>query len=145
MIETVRDVAGPELAVYRSQVLVKDADDGSFRWLPIVVACRPQGGCRVIAPDGADYPDLRTFVDDTKLVNRGDSVTGNANVASPAEAVRTETFVKRPYPPWARYALVGALLLGLPLVVVLLIRSTRRRRADQQRLLRTWQPTQGPE
>lgn len=49
-------------------MLVKKADDGSFRWMPMVVACKPEGGCEVVAPDGARYPDLQAFVDDSKLI-----------------------------------------------------------------------------
>lgn len=144
VITTVRDFAGPDAKVYRSQVLIQQADDGSMRWMPMVVACRPEGGCEVVAPDGAGYADLQAFVDDTQLLKPGDKVLGAANITSPGEPVRAATFTKGASLPWVWYAGGGALLVLLLAAVWLMVRARRRRRADE-RLLRTWEISQDDE
>jgi hypothetical protein len=131
VINTVESFAGPNAEVSQSQVLVTDADSGNRRWIPVFVACKPEGGCEVITPDGAGYPDLQAFVDDSKLIKSGDRVLGNVNMTSPGEPVRTETFTKRAVLPWAWYVGGGALLVLLLVVAVWLATRTRRRRVEE--------------
>jgi hypothetical protein len=145
VIKTVENFAGPDAKVYQSQVLVKPADGGSVRWMPMVVACKPEGGCEVVAPDGVGYPDLQAFVDDTKLIKSGDKVLGAANITSPGEPVQTGTFTKRAVLPWVWWAGGGALLVLLLAAVWLMTRTRRRRRAEERRLLRAWEIPQDHE
>ncbi|MCO1575805.1 hypothetical protein M8C13_08555 [Crossiella sp. SN42] len=48
---------------------VKWAADGELRWLTMVVAGKPGGGCQVIAPDGIAYPDLVALAEDSALAS----------------------------------------------------------------------------
>jgi hypothetical protein len=128
VIKTVRTFAGPNAKVYQSRVLV-NPDTGGLRWMPMVVACKPEDDCEVIAPDGAGYPDLQAFVDDSKLLKSGDEVGGDANITSPGEPTRFVTFRRADTPPWGWYA-GGSALLALLIVVLLVSRMRRRRQAD---------------
>ncbi|UJW30520.1 hypothetical protein L3Q67_35785 [Saccharothrix sp. AJ9571] len=137
VIKAVESFAGPDAQVYQNRVLVHPPD-GEMSWLSLVVACKPGGGCVVVAPDGASYPDLEAFVDDTELIEPGASVRGNADLAFPDKDVRSETFTKTD--PWMQgwYIGGGALLVVLVVAVVWLIVRTRRRRREAERLLRAW-------
>jgi hypothetical protein len=131
--EEVRDFAGPDAKLYASQVQIKDADDGKWRSITVFTACKPEGGCEIVAPDGAGYPDFQHFVDDTKLINRGDEVLANADMTSPKASARLETFKKSAIPAWAWYAGGGALVVVLLLTAIWLGRKMRRR-ADEKTL-----------
>lgn len=129
--ERVQTFAGPNAKVDLSRVLIgnPDTDDG-LRTMTMVVACKPEGDCEVIAPDGAGYPDLQAFVDDSKFLKSDDQVGGNANITSPGKPARFVTF--RPAdtgPPWAWY-FGGSVLLVLLIVVWSVSRTRRRRQAD---------------
>ncbi|MEQ4726200.1 hypothetical protein [Nonomuraea sp. B19D2] len=126
VIKTVEDFAGPDAKVYSRRVLVENADDGQSRWMPMVVACKPEGGCQVVAPDGVGYADFQSFINDTKLIKPGDKVLGAANITSPGEPLQPKTFTKRAHVPWALYA--GFALLVLLVAVWLILQDFRRRR-----------------
>ncbi|QWF84541.1 hypothetical protein [Amycolatopsis sp. CA-230715] len=136
--KAVTGFGGPDAKAYQSRVLVKDVESGEMRWLPMVVACEPGGGCEVVAPDGAGYPDLEEFTEDSKLLKPGDEVLGAANITSPGESVRTATYVKGSGLAWVWYTGGGAALVLLGGAVSLVVRA-RRRRKEGEALLRAWE------
>ena len=125
--DEVRDFAGADAKLYASQAQIEDADDGTWRSITVFTACKPAGGCEIVAPDGAGYPDFQHFVDDTELIDRGDEVLANADMTSPGASTRLATFKKSAVPAWARYAGGGALAIILLLTAIWLVRKTRRR------------------
>ncbi|MEU6713945.1 hypothetical protein ABZ897_20950 [Nonomuraea sp. NPDC046802] len=124
--KTVYDIAGLDGKVYGRRVLVENADDGKSRWMSLVVACKREGGCQVVAPDGVGYPNFQAFLNDTKLIKPGDRVLGAANITSPGEPLQAKTFTKRADEPLALYA--GFALLVLLVAVWLILQDFRRRR-----------------
>jgi hypothetical protein len=138
VVNTVQSFApGPDAKIYRSQMIVQGAEGGDLLTLPMVVACKPEGDCLLVAPDGAGYPDVATFVDDTKLLEPGDRALGNANITDPGAPVRSETFTKSADLTWLWY--VGGGVLVLLAAAVWLVIRMRRRREDNERLLRDWE------
>lgn len=100
--------------------------------MSMFIACKPDGGCEAIAPDGAAYTDLQEFVDDSKLIKPDDKVIGINDITAPGSSQRPiETFTKRVTPPWVWFVVVGALLALLVVVVLWRQARTRRRRADE--------------
>jgi hypothetical protein len=135
---TIRDVAGPDAKIFAGRAAIRSADDGEWRWIVLLSACRPEGGCRIVAPDGADYPDVQHFVDDSELIERGDKVLANANLRTPEVPGRFESFTKPLVPPWI-WPTAAAALTALLLLLVLRIVRARRRRAEDRALLQAWE------
>jgi hypothetical protein len=127
MRASAENFAGPDGKFSAEVLMVQYVGDEAIRPMTVVVACRPAGGgCELIAPDGAAYSDLREFVDDTELLDSGDSVHGNVNLAAPGEPERYETVTKRDDQPWGWYVASGGALLVLVALVIVAVRWSRR-------------------
>jgi hypothetical protein len=123
--------AGPNPKILEQNIMIKSAD-GTYHFMPMFIACRPDGDCKAFALDGEGYSDLQEFVDDSKLIEPGDQVIGPTDLTSPGSPQRhLETFTKRVIPPRVWYAGGGALLVLLVVVALWRQARTRRRRADE--------------
>jgi hypothetical protein len=137
---TATDFAGADGKLYKATAMVNPADGGKVRALNLVVACKPDGTCEIVAPDGAAYPGLQAMVDDTRLLKAGDEVLGAANITSPGQPVDLKTFT-RTGPPWLWIGVgVG---LAIVLVAGLLVLLARRRRRQGEKLRRQWESPSG--
>lgn len=131
VMKTTHSFAGPNPKFGERAVLVKGTD-GVNHFMPMLIACKPEGGCVAIALDGASYTDLQDFVDDSKLIKPGDEVFGTADLTSPGSPQnRAETFTKHVTPPWVWYVGGGVLLVLSVVGAVWLEARTRHRRADE--------------
>ncbi len=126
---TAREFGGPDVKLYASQVMIRSAADGQWRHIVVVTACRPDGDCTIIAPDGVSYAVVRSFVDDNKAIEPGDVVLANPDLASPdtPAPARLEEFTKSSGPPWVWMAGGGASAVVVLLTLVWLVRRRRRR------------------
>jgi hypothetical protein len=135
--ETAHEFGGPNVKLYASDTLVRSVD-GEWRHVTVITACKPEGGCTIIAPDGVSYPDVQHFVDDNKVIKPGEKVVANANLGTPDKPLKIKEFTKSTGRPWVRYAGAAALAVVVLLVGVGLI-PMRRRRREEQDLLRAWE------
>jgi hypothetical protein len=124
---------GPEVKTYVGRAYILDAQGRAGREVPLVIACKPGGGCEIIAPDGVAYPDLQHFVDDSKFVEDGDEVLANPNLLTPeADPDPHLESYTRSAPVWPWYAGGGALTLVLVLGALWLVRRRRSRAAPDE-------------
>ena len=126
---TAHEFGGPDVKLYSAKMIIKSAD-GQWRDIVVITACRPDGGCRIIAPDGVGYPDVQELVDDNKAFKPGDVVLANTNLASPETPGpgSLEEFTKSSGPPWRWIAVGGASAVVVLLGLAWLVR--RRRTAE---------------
>ncbi|WIY05231.1 hypothetical protein QRX60_15795 [Amycolatopsis mongoliensis] len=143
IIGTVEGFAGKDADVSHINVLRKQAKNGDVSVVDLVIACKPgTRDCLLVAPDGAGYPSLADFVDDTKLLEPGDTISGAAGIPAHPVARQSETVVKSD-PDVSAWTAVGVVVAGLVvaalvvIAVVWLIRRPRRRR-EGNRLLTEW-------
>ncbi|MEU8638459.1 hypothetical protein AB0C38_40285 [Amycolatopsis sp. NPDC048633] len=143
IISTVEGFAGKDAAVSHINVLRKEAKNGEVSFVDLAIACKPgTRDCLLVAPDGAGYPNLADFVDDTKLLEPGDTISGAGGIPTHPDTAQSETITKND-PADAAWTVVGLSAAGLVVaalvvfVALWLVRRARGRR-DADRLLTEW-------
>lgn len=126
--DKVSGMAGPEGKVYTHEAILKPADGGENTKLLVIIVCPPSEDCTLVGRDGATYPDMQTFVDESDDVAPGDEVFANADPTNPDAKPELALYTKNDGVAWGWYAGGGALLVLLMLTGWLVI-SRRRRRA----------------
>lgn len=125
--DKVRGIAGPDGKVYSHDAILRRAGGGADGTLLVVVACPAGGDCTLVGRDGATYPDMQTFVDESDDVAPGDEVFANADPTNPDAKPELALYTKSGGLAWGWYA-GGATLLVL-LIATGWLAIRRRRRA----------------
>ncbi|MCR6484357.1 hypothetical protein M8542_16155 [Amycolatopsis sp. OK19-0408] len=143
VIRSVTAFAGEGADVSHVNALWKQAESGDVSLLNLIIACKPgTRDCLLVAPDGAGYPSFAEFVDDTKLLKPGDTVSVLAGLPDKPDNSRTEELTKSD-PDIAWWTVLGVVAAGLVVAGLLvfvplwLVRRIRGRR-DADRLLSDW-------
>ena len=154
VIKTVTGFAGEDADVHWINVLWKQAKRDDVQVLRLVIACKPgTHDCLLVAPDGAGYANLGDFVEDTKLLEPGDTISSAGGLPNNPDNSKTETQIKDDdsyQEPtiagfWAGTIVCILLAVGLIAVVVLwLVRKSRNRR-DAIRLREAWDVPPDPD
>jgi hypothetical protein len=143
IINTVEGFAGKDAEVSHINVLRKAAATGDVSTVDLIIACKPgTRDCLLVAPDGAGYPNLADFVNDTKLLQPGDTITGAGGLPAEPDTAQTETVTKTDSvdPAWtvAGVAAAGVVVAAIVVFAALWLARRARGRRDADRLLTDW-------
>ncbi|WP_410655750.1 hypothetical protein [Amycolatopsis sp. lyj-112] len=150
VIDTVTGFAGEDADVSWINVLWEQAKSGDREFLRLVIACKPgTRECLLVAPDGAGYANLEDFVEDTKLLKPGDTISGAGGIPNSPDTSKTETQTKHDDNDNAGFwaGTIACILLAAALIAVSVwwwVRKSRNR-SDDVRLLEAWDVPPDPD